>query len=143
MRKADGTEYTPGSIRSLLSGLNCNLKENKAPFSIFDDQHRELCKTLDVVSSSLHKEGIGADPKKAPVIEMDNEDRFWMMGLLEYSSPKVLQRTVFFYLGLQFALRGVQEQHNLLRMKFVPSDVDIYNSQVYYYQYTEFISKVC
>jgi len=145
VQKADGTKYTPGSIRSLLSGLNRTLKENKAPFSIFDNQHpefRELCKTLDVVSSSLHKEGIGADPKKAPVIVVDDEDRFWEMGLLGYSSPRVLQRTVFFYIGLRFALRGVQEQHDLLRRQFVrvPSDVAIYNSHVYY-QYTEFISK--
>ena len=98
-RKADGTKYTPGSIRSLLSGLNRILKENKAPFSILDDQHpefRELCKTLDVVSSSLHKEGIGAYQKKAPVIEIDDEDRFWAMELLGYSSPQVLQRTVFY-----------------------------------------------
>ena len=53
-RKADGTKYSPGSIRSLLSGLNCVLRE-KAPFSVLDDQHtdfHELSKTLDVVSSS-------------------------------------------------------------------------------------------
>ena len=54
IRKADGTKYSPGSIRSLLSGLNRVLKE-KASFSVFDDQHidfRELSKTLDVVSNS-------------------------------------------------------------------------------------------
>jgi len=36
-RKADGTNYSPGSIRSLLSELNRVLKE-KAPFSVLDDQ---------------------------------------------------------------------------------------------------------
>jgi len=79
-RKADGTKYTPGSIRSLLSGLNCVLKENKAPFSILDDGHpefRELCKTLDSVSSSLHKYGISAHQKSAPIIKMHHEDEFW------------------------------------------------------------------
>ena len=111
-QKADGTKYTPGSIRLLLSGLNCVLKENKAPFSILDDGHpelRELCKTLDVVSSSLHKEGIRAHQKSAPVIEVHHEDEFWTMGLLGYSTPKLLQTTVLFYVGLRFALRGVQE----------------------------------
>ena len=85
----------------------------------------------------------GADPKKVRVSDVDDEDRFWTMGLLGYSSSKVLQRTVFFYLGLQLALRGVQEQHDLLRRQFVrvPSDFDICNSQVYY-QYTEFISNI-
>ena len=95
-RKTDGTKYTTGSIRLLLSGLNRVLKE-KALFSILDDGHpefRELCKILDVVSSSLHKEGIGAHQKSAPVIEVHHEDEFWAMGLLGYSTPKVLQTTV-------------------------------------------------
>ena len=55
-RIADGTKYSPGSIRSLLSGLNRVLKEKAACFSVLDDQHteyRELSKTLDVISSSL------------------------------------------------------------------------------------------
>ena len=48
----------------------------------------------------------------------------------------------FFYVGLNFALRGVQEPHDLVPLQFsrVPSDVGIYNSDVYY-EYTEFVSK--
>ena len=55
----------------MLSRLNRVLKENKAPFSVLDDQHPEFCelsKTLDVVSSSLHKEGIGAHQKNCVVV---------------------------------------------------------------------------
>jgi len=54
-------------------------KRNTAPFSILDDEHpefHELCKTLDVVSSSLHREGIGAHSNSAPVIEVHYEDKF-------------------------------------------------------------------
>ena len=48
----------------------------------------------------------------------------------------------FFYVGLNFALHCVQEQHDLVPSQFcrVPSDIGIYNSSVYY-QYTEFVSK--
>ena len=35
---------------------------------------------------------------------------------LDTSSPTVLQQTVFFYIGLQFMLRGVQEEHKLIIM---------------------------
>ena len=55
---------------------------------------------------------------------------------------KFFKRSVFFYVGLHFALRGVQEQHDLSPQQFIrfPPDVSVYNSNVYY-QYTEFISK--
>lgn len=102
----------------------------------------ELCNTLDVICSDLHRQGIGAEKHSAPVIKVEDERMFWEMGLLGYGSPKVLQRSVFFYVGLHFALRGVQEQHDLTPQQFVrfPPDVSVYNSSVYY-QYTEFISK--
>ena len=65
-----------------------------------------------------------------------------MKSLLGYSTPKILQRTVFFYVGMNFALRGVEEQHNILPSQFVhtPSDVSVYNSCMFY-EYTELISK--
>ena len=49
---------------------------------------------------------------------------------------------VFFYVGLNFALRGVQEQYNLVPSQFVrtPLDTSVYNPCVYY-EYTELISK--
>ena len=100
-RKTDGTKYPPGTIKSLIAGLNRELQLNKAPFSLFDKvnpQCRELCNTLDVICSDLHKQGIGAEKHSAPVISKEHEKMFWELGLLGYSSPKVLQRSVFFML---------------------------------------------
>ena len=144
-RKENGDEYPPPTIRSLHSGINHTLQENKVPFSIFDRQNihfRELGNTLDVVSSTLHREGIGVQKKHAAVIEADHEKKFWEKALLGYSSPRILQRTVFFYVGMHFALRGVEEQYSLVPNQFIrfPSDTTIYESHVYY-EYTEFISK--
>jgi len=53
-----------------------------------------------------------------------------------------LQRTVFFYVGLNFVLRGGQEHYDLLVSLFtrVPPDRTVYNKDVYY-EYREFISK--
>ena len=52
------------------------------------------------------------------------------------------QYTVFFYVGMNFVLRGIQEQHDLAPSQLVrvPEDVTVYDESVYY-QYTEFISK--
>ena len=40
----------------------------------------------------------------------------------------------FFYIGMQFVLRGVQEQHNMMVSQLVrkPSDRSVYSTEVYY-----------
>ena len=80
--------------------------------------------------------------KSAKVVNSEHEKLLWEKNLLGYSTPKVLQRTVFFYVGLNFALRGVQEQHDLVPAQFsrVPADRKVYDASVYY-EYTEFLSK--
>ena len=73
----------------------------KARFSVLDKsdwRFRDLLKTLDSVSSELHRNGIGATKRSAKVIKPAHEDIFWQKSLLGYSTPKVLQRTVFFML---------------------------------------------
>ena len=67
---------------------------------------------MDSVSSNLHSTGI-ADTKSAQVISKEVEDLCWTTGSLGWSSPSTLQHTVFFYTGLHFVLRGVQEQQEL------------------------------
>ena len=121
------------------------LQSNSAPFSILDKkdpQFRDLMQTLDTVSSGLHTDGVCASKNSAPVIDPKHEDLFRERGLLGFSSPKVLQYTVFFYIGMNFALQGIQEQHDLVpdQLVRVPANVNVYDDSVYY-QYTEFISK--
>ena len=54
----------------------------------------------------------------------------------------MLHRTDYFYIGLQFCLRGVQEQYELTPSQLIhyPPDMTVYNEEVYY-QYTEFITE--
>ena len=83
-RKSDGTKYPPGTIKALIAGINRQLQVNKAPFSLFDKGNthcRDLCNTLDVVCSNLHKDGLGADKNSAPVITVEGFGRweFWDM----------------------------------------------------------------
>ena len=101
-----------------------------------------MWKTLDVISSTVHREGVGSNKKHVVVIEFDHEQVFWDKGLLGYSSPRKLQKKVFFYTGLYYTLRGVEEQHSLAPEQFIryPPESSVYNSDVYY-EDTEFISK--
>lgn len=54
----------------------------------------------------------------------------------------MLQHTVFIYVGLQFCLRGVQEQYDLTITQFVHSqpDTSFYSSDIFY-SHTELVSK--
>ena len=144
-RKENGEHYTPGTVRSLLCGLNRVLKQNGATFSILDKGDpavRELLLTLDTVTSSLHRQGIGAARKSAPIMSCEHENMLWDKALFGYDHPKTLQRAVLFYVGLHFVLRGVDEQQSLIPEQIVryPSNTEVYSSDVYY-EYTEFISK--
>ena len=90
-RREDGKAYPPSTLRSLQSGLNHTLQSNNAPFSILnknDPQFHDLMKTLDTVSSSLHKDGVGASKHSAPIIDPTHEDLFWERGLLGFLHPR-------------------------------------------------------
>ena len=144
-RKTDGSRYLPATLRSQVSGLNHELQRNGAPFSVLDKSDGRfgaLLKTLDTLSCELHREGIGAGKKSAKVVDSEHEMLFWEKNLLGVSRPKLLQCTVFFYVGLNFVLRGVQEQYDLVPNQFhrVPEDQMVYDTSVYY-EYTEFLSK--
>ena len=106
-----------------------------------DHRFRELLKTLYSLSSDLHRQGVGAMKHSAKVIDPVHEGIFWRKGLLGYSSP-ILQRMVFYYVGLNFVSRGVQEQYDLVPLQFtrVPQDTSVYDSSVYY-EYVELVSK--
>ena len=143
-RKTDGSLYPPSSLRSLICGVNRILQRNQAPFSVVYKCDSRFCPLLklDSLSSELHHSGISVTKNNAEVIEVEHENLFWKKGLLGISTPKVLQHTVFFYVGLNFVLRGIQEQYDLVPSQFVrcPQDTRIYDESVYY-EYREYISK--
>ena len=90
--------YPPATLRSLVSGFNRILHSNRASFSVLDKgdpRFRDLLKILDTLTSELNRQGIGATKNSAKVIEAEHEDLFWEISLLGYSTPKLLQRTVF------------------------------------------------
>ena len=68
IRKSDGSPYPPATLRSLVRGLNCILQSNKAPFSVLDKSDHRFCnllKTLDCLSSLLHRQGVGVSKNSA------------------------------------------------------------------------------
>ena len=73
------------------------------------------------------------------ITDPKDEDLFWEKGLLRYDPLKVLQRTLFFYIDLNFVLRGTQEQYDLTHCPSFKECQPI--DETVYYEYTEYISK--
>ena len=51
--------------------------------------------------------------RHAPLITADEEEKLWESSVLNITTPKGLQRAVFYYVGKCFCIRGGQEQRNL------------------------------
>ena len=105
------------NIYQLLCGILYFMRKQDAFAPNFLDQKdgrfRELQGTCESVFWQLRQSGIGVNPKKAAVISKSEENHLWASGILGCSSPTALQRTVFFYLGKNFCLRGGEEQQEL------------------------------
>ena len=77
--------------------------------------------------------------KKAEVIQVQQEDQLWSMGLLGDHNPQVLLDTLVYYIGLYFAIRGGEHR----KLRFRPSQLELVehsdgNSCLIF---TEFVSK--
>ena len=95
---SSGQYYPPATTRALLSVINQIFRENKALFSILnkgDPQFHDLQRTMDLVSSELHRKGIGTECKHASVITIEDEDALWAAGSFGTSTPLSLQHTAF------------------------------------------------
>ena len=119
------------------------MQSNQAPFSVLNKGDYRFCnllKTLDSLSSELHSARIGATKKSTKLKMKICSGRKVYVGT---QHQKILQCTVFFYVGLNFVLRGIQEQYDLVVSQFrrVPQDTSAYYNKSFYYKYMEFISE--
>jgi hypothetical protein len=60
--------------------------------------------SLVTVNSELHRAVIGVTTKSAEVLSKEFEELCWEKGSLGFSTPTILQHTVFFYIGLYSGL---------------------------------------
>ena len=59
------------------------------------------------------RDGIGTIKRQAQIISLDEEQLMWSKGILGTSDPETLLHTVFYIIGLNFALRGGEEHRSL------------------------------
>ena len=140
VKKSNGENYPAESLYGLCCGLQRSLRENDRVINIFsDDGFNRFRQVLDGRMKQLKASGVFVK-KSAEVITEEVEDRLWELGVLGDNSPQVLLDTMFYYIGLYFALRG-GEEHRQLRHK--PCQIVLYEPPAgpRYLVYTEDKSK--
>ena len=108
VRKQDGTEYEPDSLRVMQAALHMHLRDKGCKFSIVRD--REFSESNKVFEGakldSCDSKGKARTPNKARALTENEEETLWEAGTLGTSSPQVLSQTVWWLLTQYFALRG-------------------------------------
>ena len=80
----------------------------RSPDTLF--KHFQDC--LDVEVKRLTGLEVGSNIKEGQALSEDEENKLWKLGLLGYSSPRVLLDTMVFPIGMN-SLRSGKENRNL------------------------------
>lgn len=115
VRKADGSEYEPTTIRNMISSFDRKLRRHSYPESIINSKTAfTLTKdTLKAKLKSLKKQGKGNRPKEAKPITDTEIGMLYEQNILGGSSPRALINTMWMNNTIHFGLRGITEHYDL------------------------------
>ena len=117
VRKCDGSEYEPSTIRNMISSIDRKLKRNKYPVQIMQEtntNHFQLTRdALKAKQRTLKKMGKGNKPNATDPISDEEIDILYDRGILGGTSPKALLNTLWFNNCVSLGLRGTTENYNL------------------------------
>lgn len=113
VKKQNGDDYEPESLRQMQSCIDRFLKEKSYNVSIV--RAREFSKSQNVLNAkamSLRQQGKGKRPNKSQPLEPEEESALWEKGQLGDFNARVLTNTNFKNLTEQLGLRGRQEHYD-------------------------------
>lgn len=97
-RKIGGSQYTPPSLKILLSGIQRHLRKDNPTITIniFQDAvYQPLKNVCESVFKRLHSSGIGIKTRSTPVLCTSDEDALWKSGVINLDTPVGLLNGVF------------------------------------------------
>lgn len=143
VRDKKGDYYTRDTLYELIIAIQmyCHMYGKFVKF-LEDDSFIEVRNALDNQMKFLASKGYSCPREKADAIEVEDEDKMWLDGVLGESNPKQLVDTVLYLLGVHFALRAGKE-HKALQLGDRSQLVVKYDrvAEMNYIEYTEDTSK--
>ena len=114
MRRKDGEDYEPSSVRCLVSSIERHLEKNNYINSIINDKEFEsFRKCLQAKQKELKTADRGNKGKAAVAITDEEVDKLYENNMLGVSSAESLLNTVWLNNTIHFGMRGCQEHRDL------------------------------
>ena len=105
VKRKDGEDYEPSSLRGLIASFNRHFKEQKYPGSIIEGaEFEQTRKCLEARSKQLKKQGKGNKPNAAQALTDDEVNILFEQNLLGISSAEALSNTLWFFNTVHFGL---------------------------------------
>ena len=114
VRRKDGEDFEPSSLRGLLCSFNRYLKSKGYPANLIEDQAFEQVRAaLKAKSKELKKSGKGNKPNAAQAITDNEISVLYEKELLGTSNPESLINTIWYMNTIHFGLRGCDEHRKM------------------------------
>ena len=114
--KVSGEAYRGKTLYQIVVSIQKYLESNKVYWRLIEDREfRDVRTVLDNVMKERAKMNLGLVSRRADLITYDMEQELWNKNLLGSDTPDKLHTTYYFYLGLRFCLRSVQDHYGLRR----------------------------
>jgi hypothetical protein len=114
VKKTDGTDYEPGSLKGMQGSFERHLKESGYTTSIISDiQFEKSRSALASKQKQLKKKGKGNKPKAAQALTDEERNTLYISRQLGTHSPMALINTLWLNMTIHFGLRGVDEHRKL------------------------------
>ena len=110
--------YPAKTLYQLVVAIQKFLNVNKIAWKLVDlksNEFEDLRTVLDNVMKERTEQNIGTIKRQADIISYEYEELLWEKSILGEDSPSKLRDTVLFLLGINLALRGVDEHYQLRR----------------------------
>ena len=106
VRRHDQKEFPGETLKQIVIMLQLYLEKQGLSWKLIDDpKMAKFRNTLDNIMKRRAAQGLGHRDSSLS-IDLDDEDKLWEEGILGNSDPDQLRDTLFFLLGIHFALRG-------------------------------------
>jgi len=98
LKKCDGEEYEPESLKVMQAALDRRLREEGCSYSILKDaEFSNSSKVLNGKVIVLQEKGKGKRPRKADPLTGKEEEHLWNSGVLGTSNPTSLNYSFLFF----------------------------------------------
>ena len=114
VRKKDGTEYEPISLRAFISSFERHLRQSNYGHYIIKDPVFHKCReVLKAKTKDLKSQGKGNKPQAADTITDEEVDQLYAAKQLGADNPRSLQNSMWYIFSHQFGMRTGVEMHDL------------------------------